>query len=114
MRGLASFALALMAAAAAPPVAAQTPTPSRDSLLTVARALMAALIEAVRARAATDLFLEVDIANKAARALMDDDYNMNPAIFPDDATVKKLESDVFLGTDGTRLRDEAWTRVLAA
>lgn len=41
MRGLASFALALMAAATTPPVAAQTPTPSRDSLLTVARSLMA-------------------------------------------------------------------------
>jgi spermidine/putrescine transport system substrate-binding protein len=59
-------------------------------------------------------FIYYATPNKAARALMDDDYNKNPAIFPDDATVKKLESDVFLGTDGTRLRDEAWTRVLAA
>ena len=59
-------------------------------------------------------FIYYATPNKAARAVMDDDYNLNPAIFPDDATIKKLESAVFLGTDGTRLRDEAWTRVLAA
>lgn len=35
----------------------------------IARALMVALIERVAARTATDLFLEVDIANEAARAL---------------------------------------------
>jgi general stress protein 26 len=41
MRSLASFALALMAAATAPTVAAQTPARGRDSLLTAARSLMA-------------------------------------------------------------------------
>ncbi len=59
-------------------------------------------------------FIYYATPNKAARAHLDDDYNKNPAIFPDEATINKLESAVFLGTDGTRLRDEAWTRVLAA
>lgn len=35
----------------------------------IARALMAALIEQAAARAASDLFLEVDVANEAARTL---------------------------------------------
>jgi spermidine/putrescine transport system substrate-binding protein len=59
-------------------------------------------------------FIYYATPNKAARGFLDDDYNMNPAIFPDAETIKKLEPAVYLGTDGTRLRDEAWTRVLAA
>ena len=59
-------------------------------------------------------FIYYATPNKAARAHLDADYNENPAIFPDAATIKKLEPAIYLGTDGTRLRDEAWTRVLAA
>lgn len=59
-------------------------------------------------------FIQYATPNKAARGLLSDDYNKNPAIFPDDATIKKLESAIYLGEDVTRIKDEAWTRVLAA
>ena len=68
------------------------------------------------AKAGADIasFIYYATPNKAARGFLDDDYNLNPAIFPDAETIKKLEPAIYLGTDGTRLRDEAWTRVLAA
>ena len=67
-----------------------------------------------KAGAAIAEFIYYATPNQAARALLGDDYNKNPAIFPDDATIAKLESSIYLGTEGTRLRDETWTRVLAA
>jgi spermidine/putrescine transport system substrate-binding protein len=59
-------------------------------------------------------FIQYATPNKAARALLSDDYNKNPAIFPDDATLAACEPGIYLGEDVQRLRDEAWTRVLAA
>ena len=50
----------------------------------------------------------------AARALLDDDYNKNPAIFPSAETLAKCESEIYLGEEVQRVKDEAWTRVLAA
>lgn len=52
--------------------------------------------------------------NDAARAELSDDYNKNPAIFPDDATLARCEPAIYLGDEAQRQRDEAWTRVLAA
>jgi spermidine/putrescine transport system substrate-binding protein len=59
-------------------------------------------------------FIYYATANKAARAHLEDDYNMNPAIFPSDETLANCESAVYLGEDVTRMKDEAWTRVLAS
>ena len=51
--------------------------------------------------------------NDAARKLLSDDYNKNPAIFPSQATLGRCESAIYLGEDIKRVRDEAWTRVLS-
>ena len=59
-------------------------------------------------------FIYYATPNDAARALLPDEYNKNPAIFPSDETIAKLESSIYLGTEATRVRDETWTRVLAA
>ena len=67
-----------------------------------------------KAGAAIADFIQYATPNKAARALMSDDYNTNPAIFPSDETLARCESAIYLGDEATRLRDETWTRVLAA
>ncbi|MHA1152661.1 MAG: ABC transporter substrate-binding protein [Alphaproteobacteria bacterium] len=59
-------------------------------------------------------FIQYATPNNAARALLSDDYNKNPAIFPDDATLARCEAAIYLGEDVQRLKDEAWTRVLAS
>lgn len=52
--------------------------------------------------------------NQAAKDLADPEYAENPAIFPSDEVLAKCEPAIFLGAEGTRLRDEAWTRINAA
>lgn len=52
--------------------------------------------------------------NKAAQALMDDDYLQNPAIFPSEESTKISEAAVYAGADWVRKTDEAWTRIKAA
>ncbi len=52
--------------------------------------------------------------NSAAKALMDDAYKNNPAIFPQAEVLSKCEYAIYLGEDGTRARDEIWTAVQAA
>ena len=59
-------------------------------------------------------FIYYATPNEAARALLSDDYNKNPAIFPDEATLARSEPSIYLGEDVQRLYDEAWTRILAA
>ncbi len=59
-------------------------------------------------------FIYYATPNKAAKALLSDDYTKNPAIFPTDQVVKRCESAIYQGEDVQRLYDEAWTRVLAA
>ena len=58
-------------------------------------------------------FIQYATPNKAARALLPDEYNNNPAIFPNDETLARCESALYLGEDVERIKDEAWTRVLA-
>jgi len=67
-----------------------------------------------KAGAAIAEFIYYATPNKAARALLGDDYNKNPAIFPDEETLKKCEPAIYLGEAVQRMKDEAWTRVLAA
>lgn len=52
--------------------------------------------------------------NAAAKALADPEYSQNPAIFPSDEVLEKCEPAIFLGAEGVRMRDEAWTRINAA
>jgi spermidine/putrescine transport system substrate-binding protein len=52
--------------------------------------------------------------NAAAKALMDDAYRNNPAIFPPADVLAKCEYAFYLGEDGARARDEIWTAVQAA
>jgi spermidine/putrescine transport system substrate-binding protein len=52
--------------------------------------------------------------NAAAKAVMDDAYRANPAIFPPAEILAKCEYAKYLGEDGTRARDEVWTAVQAA
>ena len=67
-----------------------------------------------KAGAAIAEFVYYATPNKAARALLDVDYNKNPAIFPDAATLKKCEPAIYLGEAVQQIKEEAWTRVLAA
>jgi spermidine/putrescine transport system substrate-binding protein len=50
----------------------------------------------------------------ASKALMDDKYKTNPAIFPPEEILAKCEYATYLGEDGARARDEIWTAVQAA
>jgi spermidine/putrescine transport system substrate-binding protein len=53
-------------------------------------------------------------ANAAAKALMDDTYKSNPAIFPPAEIIAKCEPGLYLGEEINKIRDEVWTRVQAA
>ena len=66
-----------------------------------------------KAGAAIADFIQYATPNDAARKLLSDDYNKNPAIFPSQATLSRCESGIYLGEDIKRVRDEAWTRVLS-
>ncbi len=59
-------------------------------------------------------FIQYASPNRAAVKMMDDSYAKNPAIFPPDSVTAACEVSVYLGTEGTRLYDEAWTRIQAA
>ncbi|HSR71282.1 MAG TPA: extracellular solute-binding protein [Kiloniellales bacterium] len=59
-------------------------------------------------------FIYYATPNAAARELLPDEYNKNPAIFPDQETLARCEPAIYLGEDVQRLYDEAWTRILAA
>ncbi len=59
-------------------------------------------------------FIYYATPNKAAKALMSDDYTQNPAIFPPDEVTAVCETAIYPGQEVTRLFDESWTRVKAA
>jgi spermidine/putrescine transport system substrate-binding protein len=59
-------------------------------------------------------FIYYATPNKAARGFLDDAYNKNPAIFPNDATLARCEPAIYLGVENQRQRDETWTRIMAA
>ncbi len=59
-------------------------------------------------------FIQYATPNKAARALLPDDYNNNPAIFPTDEVIAICEPSLYLGQDHARVIDESWTRINAA
>lgn len=59
-------------------------------------------------------YIEYATSNEAARKLMDDSYNQNPAIFPPDEVLANLEPSLYLGEAHSQLLDEEWTRVLAS
>ena len=59
-------------------------------------------------------FIQYATPNAAAKALMEDEYTTNPAIFPSEETLAKCEPALYLGEDVTRMIDEAWTRIQAA
>jgi spermidine/putrescine transport system substrate-binding protein len=78
-----------------------------------AHAFINFVLEAEAGAAIAD-FIQYATPNNAARALLSDDYNKNPAIFPDNATLARCEAAIYLGEDVQRIKDEAWTRVLAS
>ena len=59
-------------------------------------------------------FIQYATPNGAAKKLMSKEYLDNPAIFPPDDVIQRSEPPLYLGEGVTRLRDEAWTRILAA
>ena len=59
-------------------------------------------------------FIYYATPNAAAKALMDDDYLNNPAVFPSDEVLAKCESQLFLGQEHGQYIDSAWTRIEAA
>jgi spermidine/putrescine transport system substrate-binding protein len=59
-------------------------------------------------------FIYYATPNKAARALLGDDYNKNPAIFPTEEALARCEPRLYLGGEVERTREEALTRIFAA
>ena len=59
-------------------------------------------------------YIQYATPNAAARKLLDDSYNKNPAIFPPRHVQEKLEPNLYLGEARSQLIDEEWTRVLSA
>ena len=78
-----------------------------------AHAFMNFILDAEVGAAIAD-FIQYATPNGAAKALMDDSYTKNPAIFPTEETLAKCEPALYLGEEATRLYDEAWTRIKAA
>ncbi|MFT3673829.1 ABC transporter substrate-binding protein [Aestuariivirga sp.] len=52
--------------------------------------------------------------NKAAREIMDEAYQNNPAIFPPQDILGKCEYASYLGEEALKVRDEIWTSIQAA
>jgi len=52
--------------------------------------------------------------NKAAREIMDEAYQKNPAIFPPADILGKCEYASYLGEEALKVRDEIWTAIQAA
>ena len=59
-------------------------------------------------------FIYYATPNEAARALTDEEYRSNPAVFPPDDVIAKCEVAVYPGQEITQKIDAAWTRVKAA
>lgn len=59
-------------------------------------------------------FIQYATPNAAAKALMSKEYLANAAIWPSEEVLAKCEPSIYVGEDGTKLRDEAWTRIKAA
>ena len=71
------------------------------------------LLDAEAGAAIAD-FIQYATPNKAAKALLPAEYTENPAIFPSDETLANCEAELYQGEALQRIKDEAWTRVLAA
>ena len=59
-------------------------------------------------------FIQYATPNAAARKLLPDEYSENPAIFPSAETLARCEPEIYKGEAAQRLREETWTRILAA
>ncbi|MAO91221.1 MAG: spermidine/putrescine ABC transporter substrate-binding protein [Rhodospirillaceae bacterium] len=59
-------------------------------------------------------YIQYATPNQAARALLNDSYNKNPSVFPPEEVLAKCEWQRYPGEEIARIRDEAWTRFLAA
>jgi spermidine/putrescine transport system substrate-binding protein len=46
--------------------------------------------------------------------MLNDSYNKNPSVFPPEEVLAKCEWQRYPGEEIARIRDEAWTRFLAA
>ncbi|MBF9030259.1 extracellular solute-binding protein [Rhodobacterales bacterium HKCCE3408] len=59
-------------------------------------------------------YIQYATPNDAARALLPDEYNQNPAIFPPEAAIAASEVALFPGQEVLEKIDAAWTRITAA
>lgn len=59
-------------------------------------------------------FIQYATPNAAARTLLPAEYNQNPGIFPTEETLARCEPEIYTGEEAQRLKDEAWTRILAS
>ncbi len=71
------------------------------------------ILEAEAGAAIAD-YIQYATPNKAAKALLPDEYTKNPAIFPPDSVIAISEASIYLGEDHQRVVDETWTRIQAA
>jgi len=59
-------------------------------------------------------FIQYGSPNAAAKKLTTPEYQNNPAIFPTAEALAKCEPEAYLGEEGQKLFEEAWTRIQAA
>ncbi len=78
-----------------------------------AHALINFLLDAEVGRDIAD-FIQYATPNAAAKALMDDAYTTNPAIFPSDETLAQSEVPLFPGQEWIEKIEASWTRILAS
>ncbi len=77
-----------------------------------AHAFIDYLLDAEAGAAIAD-FIQYATPNGAAKKLMSEEYLSNPAIFPTEEVIAKLEPEIYRGEEVTKLFDEAWTRINA-
>lgn len=59
-------------------------------------------------------YIQYATPNAAAKKLLSKEYLTNPAIFPPEEVIAKLEESVYLGEARNKLIQDAWTRIQAA
>jgi spermidine/putrescine transport system substrate-binding protein len=59
-------------------------------------------------------FIQYGSPNAAAKKLTTPEYQNNPGIFPSAEALAKCEAEGYLGEEGQKLFEEAWTRIQAA
>jgi spermidine/putrescine transport system substrate-binding protein len=78
-----------------------------------ANAFLNFILDAENGKKATTT-VQYGTPNAAAKKLMDEAYQTNPAIFPPADIIAKCQRAEYVGEEATKARDEVWTKIQAA